>query len=339
MQIEEVGNTYIITGSIGLHDLSTLQIPPNIILDLKGVTSIDSLSVVFLRNSGWQLIPPRDADWAEINRIIDQQLHTFNKKAGEQNYGRTRESHQSYIYTFVKGMIDGFGRNTKLSSEIMWMQIYQIGWKTMPAVLIIGCCAGVGLPFQLLRRLEMFGIDSMLPSLVVIMLTSQLGPIIGGQIMAAQCASAITGDLALSRANQEWDAFIVNGHDPYHCLCWSRIYACIIMFIVVLFFVTFIALLTSAIFMSFKLVNTSFKEIIGQYILTLNQDIGFFMLSVRALIFGILTSAISVYIGCTAKLTEGIGICVNKSVYYSSFILIIVHIIFSITLLLCGFVV
>jgi|GEM_PF-3159716 len=319
MRLTHYGNTYTIHGSVVLSDLVTLKVDDNITLDLTHVNEIELAGVIFLRNSKWKIVPPKIAEWESTNAFLNN--HQFPKVQ------HTKQSRSLGIFQFLHSLMSAIKWNSYFANEVMWNQMHYIGWRTLPVMLFLAVCCGVFVTSQILKRLGVFGLESVVPTITTVIMTSQIGPLIGGQLLVAQCASAISADVAEARLNQEWDAFILNNHNPYHCYCLPRIYACAIAYVFLIFTLTFSALIISAIFMSYKLVNASVFEIGGTIIATLREDWNFFLVIIKAFVYGILTAVISLYIGCSFDLEEGVGRCVNRAVFYAMLTVTVVHIV------------
>jgi phospholipid/cholesterol/gamma-HCH transport system permease protein len=309
-------NGYIISGTVRIADLTTLQLPKGTTLDLTRITDIDDLSIIFLRSSGLRVLPPRTRQWFAINAYLNQPFDPPQTPQRKQ---------QTSIVPFLLNMLRAFHSPTTLASENTWLQLRKIGWGTLPISLFVGTIFGIVTAYQLLSNIKCFGLESLTPRMIAIIVVNHVGPIMGAQLITTQCASAIAADITSARANEEWDALISMNHNPYHALCWPRFIACVVASLLLVFVTTMTSVLASALFLSTQLLHNSFDATLNTTRLAISADIGFVMLFVRGLCFGCIISGIALYVGVTHNLSKGVGPCVNTAVYWINFWTIVTH--------------
>lgn len=315
-------NTYLISGSVTLQELVTLKIPDNSTLDLRNISAIEDLAVIFLRDVRWKVLHPNLQSWNNTLHIVHLPVKLttsyVDKPAG------------IGFFSFLKKMFQNL-KYSRLAEEETWSQINSIARKSLISAVFVGVLLGVAVAMQFLMYVERFGLglEHSAPNIFAFIMSNHLGPLIGAQIFSSQYSSAISSDITTFRSNEEWDALISMGHNPYECWCWPRVYTSVIMTTSVVIVVTISLLLSSAAFTSFWLPNRSLLEII---LITKNQlgnDIGFMMMIVRGLIFGLSISVISAYKSCSFNVVDGIGKCTTECVYFSALSIIVCHVVIS----------
>lgn len=323
MQITKTATGYVITGRIVLDDLRTLDIPNNASLDLGEVKSIDQLSVIFLRNSGWKVIPPKTTQankvWQEVNTKLDNYSRFINQQTTAPSSAATLSMRE-----FLRNMLAACHRPTRLASEVTWAQLYQIGWRTVPTMIVVSICAGFAIPAQVLAQLPV-SIEHVMPSVFSYIMIDQVAPLIGSNIISARCVSTITANIASARAHEEWDALIVANHNPYHCWCWPHIVTCTTITVLLIIMFAFVGSLAGALLLSYRLLNRSLLEILVIMRTALSQDMGSLLLIVKSILFGLSISCTSVYYGCTSDVSDGISTSINKAMRTSSLGIIGIH--------------
>lgn len=328
MELIRTQHGYLISGTVELSDLTTLQLPSNTLLDMTHVTTIDDQSIIFLRSQDWKILPPRIKQWFDINIRLNKKFDRPLPRS---------ESYKFPLFSFIYGLWKALHPPTPLAMENTWIQLRKIGWNTSPTLLIIGAAFGVVTALQLLSNARVFGLESIVPRMLAIIIIDHLGPIISAQLLAAQCASAITADIATSRLNEEWDALISMNHDPYHALCWPRLLACVITSVLLVFLTTMTTIISSAIFTSTHMLYGSVQNTAQIIRLTIGANIGFSMLLVRSFAFGWIIGSIALYKGATADLSKGIGTCLNSAVFWINTSIIVTHILIQAGSALIGY--
>lgn len=301
---------YKIAGEVVLQDLTTLDIPGDACVDMRDVVCIDSLSIIFIRSKAWKVTPPKLDHWSLVTNYLDR----CEYKQESTNKPVTR----AHAAEFFHCMWRVFGNTNVLSREVMWAQIEKIGWRTLIPMVMTGILFGVMSVSQVLKYARPYGIEAVAPEILTLAMVCQVGPGLGASMVASQCTSAVAADIAQMRVSGQWNALVAMGHDAYQCWCWPRVYACMIMTVVLVF--TFVAsmLVTAGFMLSRLLLNTSITEVFVQIQSALARDSGFVVLLGKSFVFGAIVSLVPIYYGHRACAAEGIGSAVNKAVYFSS---------------------
>jgi ABC-type transporter Mla maintaining outer membrane lipid asymmetry permease subunit MlaE len=329
VEVLQQGNNYTIKGKVVLRDLETLQIPRDATVDLSQISEIDQLSVIFLRTTKWKVRPPTaprvSRTWEEIN----QQLNAQAKFLRQENTGtRTTQGGIMEIFRFVRNLYHAIGRPTYLAKEIAWIQLYNIGWSTLPSILCISACCGLAVPIQVLGQLPS-SVESEMPRIFAFIVVEYAAPLIGASILSARCVSTITADIGSAQINEEWDALIMSGHNPYHCWCWPRICVCVVMTLLLIVLFAFISAIVGATLLSCRMLNSSLIEILGMMQVVLSQDFGCLLLLIKSMMFGVIISCVALYYGCTTNPVLGLGHSINAAVRVTASGLILTHLLVS----------
>ncbi|MFT4013281.1 MAG: ABC transporter permease [Paracoccus sp. (in: a-proteobacteria)] len=107
-------------------------------------------------------------------------------------------------------------------------QILHIGWLSLPVVGLTALFTGAALALQIHSGGERFQAQDVVPAIVAIGMARELGPVLGGLMVAARVASAIAAELGTMRVTEQIDALVTLSTDPVGWLVSPRIWAAIL---------------------------------------------------------------------------------------------------------------
>src|SRR5213595_1793115 len=187
------------------------------------------------------------------------------------------------------------------------------GVDSVPLVGLV--CFFLGLTMALLTgyQLQRFGTERLIPGLVAIAFTRELGPLMTGIMLAARIGAAFTAELGTMQVSEEVEAIEAMGIGPLRFLVAPRMLA-------LFFLMPCLSTVSniSAIFAS-SLISRAYFSIAFPYFLDLVKDallIRDIITGVlKSLMFGLLISAIACYRGLTVKGgAAGVGTATTSSV-------------------------
>jgi len=112
-------------------------------------------------------------------------------------------------------------RSLRLTS--LAYQIYRVGWRAIPIVLLITFLIGAIIAQQGIFHFRKFGADSYVVDMVGILVLRELGVLIVAIMVAGRSGSAYTAELGSMKMREEIDALSTMGLDPVHVLILPRI--------------------------------------------------------------------------------------------------------------------
>lgn len=116
----------------------------------------------------------------------------------------------------------------KLEFQQVWMQIEDVGWRSMPLVIICGLALGVVMTIHTRSTLSQFGAEGMLPGAQAQAFLGELGPLVVGLLVAGRVGSGIGAELANMRVTEQIDALETFSIESFNFLVVPRILACVI---------------------------------------------------------------------------------------------------------------
>lgn len=103
--------------------------------------------------------------------------------------------------------------------------LVSIGYFSLPVVGLTALFTGGALALQIYAGGARFNAESVVPSIVAIGMVRELGPVLGGLMVAGRVASAIAAELATMRVTEQIDALTTLSTDPMKYLCVPRVLA------------------------------------------------------------------------------------------------------------------
>lgn len=100
-----------------------------------------------------------------------------------------------------------------------------IGYYSLPVVGLTAFFTGAALALQIYEGGARFNAQAVVPSIVAIGMVRELGPVLGGLIVAARAASSIAAEIATMRVTEQIDALVTLSTDPMRYLVAPRILA------------------------------------------------------------------------------------------------------------------
>lgn len=134
--------------------------------------------------------------------------------------------------TFIGELFAGFVSAAFHPRQVRWREFIfaceRAGADAVPVVLLLGFLIGVMLAFQSAEQTERYGVRTVIPSVVAIAVTRELGPLITMLLMAGRTVSAYTAELGTMKVDDELNALRAMGLDPVRFLAVPRVLAVIV---------------------------------------------------------------------------------------------------------------
>src|SRR6202043_3604027 len=213
--------------------------------------------------------------------------------------GRTLE-HIGSIFWLLLNTLEEIADNIRRGRlpfrvSAFFAQTYRTGVGSIPLVLMVSFFLGLTMALLTGYQLQKFGTERLVPTLISIAFTRELGPLLTGIVLAARIGAAYTAELGTMQVSEEVEAIEAMGIGPLRFLVAPRMLA-------LFFLMPCLSTISniSAIFAS-SLISKAYFSIAFPYFLDLVRD----SLLIRDLItgvfksfmFGLLIAAIACYRG------------------------------------------
>jgi phospholipid/cholesterol/gamma-HCH transport system permease protein len=107
----------------------------------------------------------------------------------------------------------------------MIMQCINIGFYSVPVIGLTSVFTGAVLALQSYTGFSRFSAQSALPTLVVLCITRELGPVIAGLMFAGRVGATIAAEIGTMKVTEQIDALSTLSTSSYKFLYWPRILA------------------------------------------------------------------------------------------------------------------
>jgi len=104
-------------------------------------------------------------------------------------------------------------------------QLVRIGYFSLPVVGLTALFTGGALALQIYAGGARFNAESVVPSIVAIGMVRELGPVLGGLMVAGRVAAAIAAEMGTMRVTEQIDALTTLSADPMKYLVAPRLLA------------------------------------------------------------------------------------------------------------------
>lgn len=107
-------------------------------------------------------------------------------------------------------------------------QIYQIGIRSLPLVIVTALSVGMVMALQFGLGLEKFGGKMYVPKIVSLSIVRELGPVFASLMIAARVGAGITSEIGSMTVTQQIDAIRALGTSPIKKIVIPRIIGCLV---------------------------------------------------------------------------------------------------------------
>jgi phospholipid/cholesterol/gamma-HCH transport system permease protein len=107
-------------------------------------------------------------------------------------------------------------------------QIMQIGYLSLPVVGLTAVFTGAALALNIYTGGGRFNAEQIMPQIVALGITRELGPVLAALMLAGRVSAAIAAEIGAMRATEQIDALQTLSTDPYRYLVAPRLLAAIL---------------------------------------------------------------------------------------------------------------
>ena len=103
--------------------------------------------------------------------------------------------------------------------------LLHVGWLSLPVVGLTAIFTGGALALQIYAGGQRFSAEAVVPQIVAIGMVRELGPVLGGLMVAARVASSIAAEIGTMKVTEQIDALVTLSTNPLKYLAVPRIVA------------------------------------------------------------------------------------------------------------------
>ena len=201
-------------------------------------------------------------------------------------------------------------------------QMIDIGYYSLPVVGLTALFTGMVLALQTYTGFSSFAAESAVPSVVLLSVTRELGPVIAGLMVAGRIGAAIAAELGTMRVTDQIDALTTLSTNPFKYLVVPRVLAGTIALPVLVFIADIIGVFGGFLVGGYKLRfnPAAYIQRTADFLQTNDVTAGL----VKAGAFGFVVALTGCYFGYNSKGgAEGVGAATTYAVVSASIMILL----------------
>ncbi|MDX6751385.1 ABC transporter permease [Geminicoccaceae bacterium 1502E] len=200
-------------------------------------------------------------------------------------------------------------------------QMIDIGYYSLPVVGLTAIFTGMVLALQSYTGFSRFEAQSAIPTIVVLSMTRELGPVLAGLMVAGRVGASMAAEIGTMRVTEQIDALSTLATDPFRYLVFPRVVAGLLMLPLLVLVADVIGVMGGWLMSVFKLgfgpieyVNRTFEFLETQDVLS-----GL----VKAGVFGFIVALMGCFQGYVSRGgAQGVGAATTKAVVSASILIL-----------------
>ena len=113
--------------------------------------------------------------------------------------------------------------------SVLLQNMFHIGVRSLPVVLVTGAFIGMVLATQSYDQLRFMHLETRLGAVINVSLVKELGPVLAATMLAGRVGSAMAAELGTMRVTEQIDAIRALGASPIRQLVVPRFLACFLL--------------------------------------------------------------------------------------------------------------
>ena len=236
-----------------------------------------------------------------------------------------------FLGELTTAVADLFRRPRGLRWNLVLHYMEKVGVDGLPIVALISALMGMIMAFMSALQLQPFGAAIYVASLVAVAMVRELGPIITAILVAGRSGSAFAAEIGTMIVNEEVDALVAMGFNPYQYLAVPKILAALCMVPLLNFFSDVFAIL-GGLFIGVTVLDLT----VYAYITNTFDAISLYGLvssTVKSAVFGVIIGAVGCQRGFQVRGGAlQVGAAATRAVVSSIFLVILTDSLFALVL-------
>ena len=200
--------------------------------------------------------------------------------------------------------------------------LMEIGFYSLPVVGLTAIFTGMVLALQSFTGFSRFSAESAIPTIVVISMTRELGPVLAGLMVAGRVGASMAAEIGTMRVTEQIDALSTLRTDPYRYLVFPRVAAGVLSLPLLVLVADIIGVMGGLIIGVYKL-GVPASAWIGRTLEFLELDDVVSGL-VKAGVFGFIITLMGCYQGYTSgRGAQGVGAATTLAVVTASIMILV----------------
>jgi phospholipid/cholesterol/gamma-HCH transport system permease protein len=206
-------------------------------------------------------------------------------------------------------------------SRLILGQMLRIGYFSLPVVGLTAFFTGGALALQIYLGGNRYGAESIVPQIVVLGITRELGPVIAGLMVAGRVAAAIAAEIGTMRVTEQIDALTTLATNPVKYLVVPRLVAAVICMPILVGVADSIGVFGGYVVSTESLGFTGSVYLKNTMDFATNQDVTSGL--IKAAVFGFIIALMGCYNGFNSKGgAQGVGNATTNAVVSASILIL-----------------
>lgn len=203
-------------------------------------------------------------------------------------------------------------------------QFFEIGYLSLPVVGLTALFTGMVLALQSYTGFSRFNAENAIASVVVLSITRELGPVLGGLMVAGRIGASIAAEIGTMRVTEQIDALLSLSTSPQKYLIVPRLFAGIIMLPLLVLVADTIGILGGYLVSVFRLDFNGATYIKQTFDFMHIEDVTSGLIKVA--VFGFIITLMGCYHGFHSQGgAQGVGKATTQAVVSSSILILIAN--------------
>jgi len=208
-----------------------------------------------------------------------------------------------------------------LYGALIGRQMMSIGYYSLPVVGLTALCIGAVLALQIYLGGNRYGAEAIVPQIVVLGITRELGPVIVGLMVAGRVGAAIAAEIGTMKVTEQIDALTTLATNPIKYLVVPRLVAAVIVLPLLTIVGDTIGVLGGYLVSVYNLGFTGSIYLKNTVDFATHQDIVSGL--IKAAVFGFIVALLGCYNGFNSKGgAQGVGNATTNAVVSSSILIL-----------------
>ena len=201
------------------------------------------------------------------------------------------------------------------------VQFYKIGYKSLPVVGLTSFFTGGALALQIYEGGSRFNAESVVPSIVAIGMIRELGPVLGGLMVAGRVSAAMAAEIGTMKVTEQLDALQTLSTNPKQYLVFPRLIASLLSLPLLVLIGNIIGIMGGLLIAVTKLNFNSNSYLLNTIEFLTISDVTSGL--IKATVFGFIIAIMGCFNGFeSSRGAEGVGRATTKAVVSSSIMIL-----------------
>ncbi|MBI1239713.1 MAG: MlaE family lipid ABC transporter permease subunit [Alphaproteobacteria bacterium] len=204
---------------------------------------------------------------------------------------------------------------------LIGQQMLRIGYFSLPVVGFTAFFTGGALALQIFIGGDRVGAEALVPRIVVLGITRELGPVIASLMVAGRVAAAIAAEIGTMRVTEQIDALTTLSTNPFNYLVAPRIIAAVLTMPLLVFIADIVGVFGGYVVATLDLGFNNAAYLQNTYDFLRTNDVVSGL--VKAAVFGFIIAALGCYQGFNSKGgAQGVGKATTDAVVTASILIL-----------------